>query len=104
MKNPFKRTALENRVMTVAVTQLNGHNALKIEHIVKHEPRPPAPRPSRMTLVYIMPDGSEYKEYIGLIGQASWYHNMAHYVEEQIRNGSSIQLRFDFAYEDGQRW
>ena len=82
------------------------NHPVTVRHTVTHAPRPPAPRPARMTVVYQMQDGSEYKEYTILAGQMSSWANFPHYIFESIiRDGKPPQaVRYEFGYEDGRNW
>lgn len=76
---------------------------LTVRHVVEHKQRPPAPRPSRLTVVYIMQDGREYKEYVPLYGQRSFILNFPHYVAQEMANTGMppVSIRYELGYEDG---
>lgn len=64
--------------------------------------RPPAPRPSRMTVVYVMQHGQEIREYVQLNGQSYTTLSPMHYVWNQELPPSHI--RYEFGYSDGSPW
>jgi hypothetical protein len=64
--------------------------------------RPPAPRPSRMMVVYTMQDGMEYKEYVPLNGMPFYTMSPSHYVFDQPT--PPISIRYEFGYTDGSPW
>ena len=82
------------------------NHPVTVKHTVTHAPRPPAPRPVRMTVIYRMQDGFEYKEYTALTGQMSSTANFPHYVLDSIiRDGKPPEsIRYEFGYEDGHNW
>ena len=65
--------------------------------------RPPAPRPSRLTVVYGMQNGQEWKEYVPLNGSHEWVTSPLHIVF-QNPDGPPSYIRYEFGYTDGRRW
>lgn len=80
-------------------TQISGNHTL--HHT--YAQRPPAPRPSRMMIIYVMQDGKEIREFVPLNGQAIHYSlSPMHYVWNQEQPPSHI--RYEFGYTDGSPW
>lgn len=78
-----------------------------IKHVmtVKHDPRPPAPRPVRLAIVWIMQDGQELRQFVSLYGQQSTTEIVPRWVVNQDWNGwPPYTMRFEFQYEDGAPW
>jgi hypothetical protein len=64
--------------------------------------RPPAARPSRLTVVYVLQNGQEIREYVNLNSQHYTVTAPMHYVWAQEIPPS--QIRYEFGYTDGSRW
>jgi hypothetical protein len=83
-------------------------NKQTIKHsmTVKHEPRPPAPRPSHMTIIWELQRGAEWREYVQLYGQRSTVMTPPQF----MRGGQSdhlmppVSVRYEFGYTDGTPW
>jgi hypothetical protein len=80
---------------------------LTIKHVtvVKHEPRPPAPVPIRLQIVWIMQDGQELRQYINMYGQSSTTDMIPNWVLQSggAPNWPPTAMRFEFQYENGNR-
>jgi hypothetical protein len=73
-----------------------------VNHVIRHEKRPPAPRPQRLTVVYQMQDGQEIKTYIPIHGQRSWTESFPHWLQNPHQsNWPPVCIRYEFGYEDG---
>ena len=82
-------------------------NKQTIKHsmTVRHEPRPPAPRPSRLMIAWTMQDGQEWKEYINLTGQMSTTMTPPQFIRGGYPNMMPpVSVRYEFGYEDGRPW
>ncbi len=100
----FRRQSMED-ILDHAIHEAR-RQPFKIEHHVTHAPRPPAPRPSRLTIAYQMQDGREYKEYVPLNGQMSYHTNFPYHIAHGIAEGNPPPegIRYEFGYEDGGQW
>jgi hypothetical protein len=81
---------------------------LTIKHVtvVKHEPRPPAPVPIRLQIVWIMQDGQELRQYINMYGQSSTTERVPDWmILRSVANPTDLPsaMRFEFQYENGHR-
>ena len=86
-------TAIANQLALA----LKNHPA-NVNHHVTHAQRPPAPRPQRITVVYVMGDGNEYRTYIPLHGQSEWTDSMPSFVQHNTIQVSHI--RYSLGYTD----
>jgi hypothetical protein len=80
---------------------------LTFEHsyTIKHEPRPPAPRPSRMTVIWELQQGTEWREYVSLYGQRSTTMATPHFMRcGYDRLLPPVSVRYEFGYTDGSPW
>jgi hypothetical protein len=82
-------------------------NKQTIKHsmTVRHEPRPPAPRPSHMVVIWELQQGTVWREYVPLYGQRSTTVNTPHF----MRGGNDhllppVSVRYEFGYTDGSPW
>lgn len=93
--------ALGHATLQSGILSLQAHG-IKVEHTVKHLPRPPAPRPEQATLTFIATDGREYKLSYNLNGGRGWEETIPLWVEQQIRDClGSMRMRIDLRYADG---
>jgi hypothetical protein len=74
-------------------------------YTIRHEPRPPAPRPSRMTVIWELQQGAEWREYVSLNGQRSTVMMAPGF----MRGGNDhllppVSVRYEFGYTDGSAW
>jgi len=85
------------------VSTLLRQNPVEVKHVVRHEPRPPAPRPARITITYVMQDGREYREYIPLNGQAEWTTNYPQWLTAVFQGNEPPPqyIRYSLGYNDG---
>jgi len=98
---------VQQEMFVSALTESLRHTQIGVSanHHITYAQRPPAPKPIRLTVVYTLQTGMEYKEYTPLIGQMSTYQNFPHYIESEIREGRPPQsIRYEFGYEDGRNW
>ena len=86
------QSALDDLGRTLAVTG--------IKHVVRHEPRPPAPRPERITVVYEMQDGREFRTFIPLHGQAEWTESWPHWLDIREPGYPPVAIRYHLGYSD----
>lgn len=72
----------------------------EVKHTVTHAPRPPAPVPQRIAIVYIMQDGTEWREYVPLNGQAYWEHPWPNYLNANQNGFPPVKIRFMLGYDN----
>lgn len=89
---------------TDAIAEALRHTQIAANATLHHTyaERPPAPRPSRLTVVYVLQDGQEIREYVNLNSQHYTVTAPMHYVWAQEIPPSSI--RYEFGYSDGSPW
>jgi len=91
----------------VNLTQMTGHNPIKLDvrgitGLTIHHTyaqKPPPPRPARITVTWVMMDGTEYRTWIPLNGQAEWTENMPHYIQSNAEK--VVCIRYSLGYNDG---
>lgn len=91
MHESFVKALTESLRHTQIATSSNVH--------VTHAQRPPAPRPMRIVITWVMADGVEYRTFIPLNGQAEWTESAPHYVTQYAERLSHI--RYSLGYNDG---
>lgn len=77
------------------------NHPVTIHHDVKQYPRPPAPRPIRITIVYTMQDGQEIRTFIPLHGQAFSTEPWPHWLNPNASNWPPVHIRYELGYQDG---
>jgi hypothetical protein len=96
-------------VQTILTDLSNGTYplpAVKHNVVVRHEPRPPAPVPIRLQIVWIMQDGQELRQYINMYGQSSTTERVPDWmIIRSVANPTDLPsaMRFEFQYENGNR-
>jgi len=79
--------------------------AVKQDHHVTYAARPPAPRPSRLTVAWMMDGGREIKQFIPLNGMWSHIDNVPDWLTNSDKyGGKPTAVRYEFGYEDGGQW
>src|SRR6267154_3369024 len=53
-------------------------------HHMTYGQKSPAPRPIRLTMNWIMPDGREHKQFVNLNGQTYWVESLPHYWNNEM--------------------
>jgi hypothetical protein len=92
------------QISQAAATVLNKQT-IKHSMTVKHEPRPPAPRPSHMVVIWELQQGTQWRECVQLYGQRSTTTNPPHFMQ----GGNDhllppVSVRYEFGYTDGSHW
>ena len=92
-------------VLTTSITEGLRHTQIgwSGNMHVTHAQRPPAPRPARITVTYVMQDGREYRTYIPLNGQAEWTESYPTWLSK-VYNGEEPPpqyIRYSLGYNDG---
>lgn len=87
-----------------AISEALRHTQIAGNHTLHHTyaARPAAERPSRLTVVYVMQDGKEIREYINLNSQHYTVTAPMHYVWNQEL--PPVNIRYEFGYTDGSMW
>ncbi len=74
---------------------------LSVIHRVTHAPRPPAPRPERIKVIYDMQDGREYCTFIPLHGQAQWIESWPSWLNPENNSlWPPVAIRYHLGYAD----
>jgi hypothetical protein len=92
-----------NFMETLKETLRHTNIAMSHNMHVTYAARPPAPRPSQLTIVYEMQDGQQIREYVPMNGNAIWTQAPLDYV---YRNplGPPVKIEYIFGYQDGGMW
>jgi hypothetical protein len=82
-----------------ALTESLRHTQIGVSQNVHvtHAQRPPAPRPIRITMNWIMPDGREYRQFVPLNGQSFWVESLPHFYNNEMPD----RIEFSLGYADG---
>lgn len=95
--------ALHEALIT-AITESLRHTQIGVSQNVHvtHAQRPPAPRPARITVTYVMQDGMEYRTFIPLNGQSEWTESWPHWLDQPYNNNyPPVSIRYSLGYNDG---
>lgn len=94
----WRREPTPPRPVCVEISRLPE---VQVRHVIRHEPRPPAPRPERITVVYEMQDGHEYKTFIPLHGQSQWVESWPGWLDPQREPAyPPVAIRYHIGYAD----
>lgn len=97
----------------VSLTQWEGHRPITLDvrgitGLTLHHTyaqKPPPPRPERLTVVYVMQDGREYRIYIPINGMAEWTESWPSWLTGVYNGEAPPQyIRYEFSYKDGSKW
>jgi hypothetical protein len=78
---------------------------ITVKHTVTHSPRPPAPRPSRLSIIWTMQNGYELRDYVPINGMWSHTANVPQWlVNPESYGGTPFSVRYEFGYTDGEKW
>ena len=88
-------TAIANQLALA----LKNHPA-NVNHHITHAPRPPAPRPEQITLIWTYPDGRQHKQFFPMHGQ-SWVESIpSNFIWELDPRDRPTSIEMAITYRD----